>query len=194
MTRREENKVLIRQRLLKEAQRLFSEQGFEQTTVADIVAAAQIGRGTFYNYFSDVKSIFDAVLDQMNGEIKVLIKTARKEATTLYDLLYVSFKTYIDYVSSEKLKAFHRKNYDYIRSTSYTSEVVRQIIRDLQEDLKEKKEMFSYEKEYELKLLSLVLVSTPAELFLNINLADFKISNEELATFLAKLFTNGLDK
>ena len=83
MTRREENKAVLRKRLLEEARKLFSVNGFEQTTVADIVAATGIGRGTFYNYFSDVKDIFDGVLDEINSEIRVLIRKHVKNRPVL---------------------------------------------------------------------------------------------------------------
>ena len=176
-----------------EALKLFSKKGFEQTTVADIVTAAEIGRGTFYNYFPDVKAIFTAVVDQMNLEIQELSNTARKDATNLNEVLYISFKSYFDYVSDNKLrKNFHEKNHAYIRTTSYGSQSFKQIMGDLKEDLNTKKILGEFNQDHEIQLLSLILIGTPVELFLNLLSSNMKIKNEEMATFLAKLFTKVL--
>ncbi|WP_420855866.1 TetR/AcrR family transcriptional regulator [Thermoactinospora rubra] len=41
----------VRQRLLSEATRLFAEQGFESTSVQEIVVAAGVTKGAMYHYF-----------------------------------------------------------------------------------------------------------------------------------------------
>ena len=50
-TRRERKKRLTRQRIVMAAIRLFEEQGYEQTTMAQIAAAADVDPKTFANYF-----------------------------------------------------------------------------------------------------------------------------------------------
>jgi len=189
MGKRELNKQLVRERLLKEAMGLFATKGFEQTTVADIVEAAEIGRGTFYNYFPDVKAIFSAVIDDMNLQLQVLTEEAKKEGTNLYELLFISFKTYFDFVSGTKLlKDFHLKNFEYIRSNSYSSDTLKQVMSDLRKDLKARKAMSDFKEDYEFQLLSMMLIGSPVELFLTFLKSDAKISNDEMAAFLAKLF------
>jgi AcrR family transcriptional regulator len=49
--RRERRRAEIRERLFSSALRLFAERGFMETTVADITEAADVGKGTFFNYF-----------------------------------------------------------------------------------------------------------------------------------------------
>ena len=75
--KRESSKIQIRERLLDESLKLFSSRGLEKTTVADIVEQSGIARGTFYNYFPDVNSLFDAIISQMNGNIQTEIKILR---------------------------------------------------------------------------------------------------------------------
>ena len=189
MGKRELNKQLVRERLLKEALILFATKGYEQTTVADIVNAAGIGRGTFYNYFDDVKAIFSALIDDLNAQIQEITEEAKKDANNLYELLFISFKTYFDFVSEKKLvKDFHLKNHSYIRSTSYSSDTLRQIISDLQKDLKSRKAMSDFTEDYEFQLLSMMIIGSPVELFLAFLKSDVKISNDDMAAFLAKLF------
>jgi AcrR family transcriptional regulator len=49
--RRERRRTEIRERLFGSALRLFAERGFMETTVEDITEAADVGKGTFFNYF-----------------------------------------------------------------------------------------------------------------------------------------------
>ncbi len=193
MGKREKNKAIVRERLLDEALKLFSAKGFEATTVADIVTASELGRGTFYNYFTDVKDIFNAVIDRANNEIRTAIYEARKGAVTMYESLYVAFKSFFDYASHPDRIDFHRKNQAYIRSTSYGSDSIKQIINDLQGNLKSQKVIDAPEHDDEFQMLSYVLIGTPSELFLNIHTTNLNVSNEQMAGFLATLFTKGLE-
>lgn len=49
--RRERHREEIRERLYRAALRLFAERGFLETTVEDITEEADVGKGTFFNYF-----------------------------------------------------------------------------------------------------------------------------------------------
>ena len=188
MGKREDNKIIIRERLLAEAMDLFSKKGFDQTTVADIVAAAEIGRGTFYNYYDDVKGIFHAVIEQLIEEIKVVLLEARQEASNTYELLYFSFKRYFELVSTERLIEFHRKNLAYIRIPSYGSENIKTIVKVLKKEINAEKATSDFKEDHEQLLLSFLMVGTPAELFLNLLSTDININNDQTAKFLAKVF------
>jgi AcrR family transcriptional regulator len=50
-SRRERRRTEVRQRLFRTALRLFAERGFMATTVENITEAADVGKGTFFNYF-----------------------------------------------------------------------------------------------------------------------------------------------
>lgn len=75
-SRRERNKALVRSRLVAAALELAVSRGFEETTVADIAAAAGVAKGTFFNYFPTKEAIVvehyaelfarvEAVIDRM---------------------------------------------------------------------------------------------------------------------------------
>jgi AcrR family transcriptional regulator len=49
--RRERHRTETRERLFRAALRLFAERGYLETTVEDITEAADVGKGTFFNYF-----------------------------------------------------------------------------------------------------------------------------------------------
>ena len=63
-TRRERKKEETRRRILDAAFKLFVEQGFENTTVDQITVTADVGKGTFYNYFPNREAaLFEFVED-----------------------------------------------------------------------------------------------------------------------------------
>ena len=49
--RRERHRTEVRERLFGAALKLFAERGYLETTVEDITEAADVGKGTFFNYF-----------------------------------------------------------------------------------------------------------------------------------------------
>lgn len=50
--------------ILDTAQKLFKEQGFDQTSISQILEATQIARGTLYYYFSSKEEIMDAIIER----------------------------------------------------------------------------------------------------------------------------------
>ncbi|NBD35376.1 MAG: TetR family transcriptional regulator [Chloroflexi bacterium] len=61
-SRWDRHKERTRRRLLNEAERLFRTQGFDETTVEEIAEAADVAKGTFFNYFQSKNSILGAIL------------------------------------------------------------------------------------------------------------------------------------
>jgi AcrR family transcriptional regulator len=65
-----------RQQVLQAARRVFSEHGYHATSIAHIIEAAGIARGTFYLYFVSKRAIFDELLDSffamLTREVRVV--------------------------------------------------------------------------------------------------------------------------
>lgn len=186
--KRDIQKQQVRERILDEALSLFSERGFEKTTVADIVGQCDIARGTFYNYFPDMNSLFGALINQLNQRIIEAIQHTRKQTDNLYDYLHGTFKSYFDLIGSEQMIQFHIVNQAYIRQSSYQSDLIKVIVKNLNRDLKSDLNIKAFNKKYEFLLLSYMLVGSPPELFLATHTTDINLSSEQLATFLSKLF------
>ena len=47
------------------AWKLFSERGYDETTVEDIIEAAETSRGTFYHYFESKDDVLDAMIENL---------------------------------------------------------------------------------------------------------------------------------
>lgn len=67
--RRERKKIVSKKAILSAAVRMFSRQGFQDTSVADIMKEAELGIGTFYNYFSSKEEILQYLLGDIAEEI-----------------------------------------------------------------------------------------------------------------------------
>ena len=188
LSKRESQKQQLRERILEEAHILFSEKGADKTTVADIVQQCDIARGTFYNYFSDINTLFDALITQLNQRVKEAVQQTRKESNTVYEYLYGTFKSYFELIGTTEMIQFHLINQAYIRQSSYQSEIIKIIVKNLNRDLKTELKVKAFNEKHEFLLLSYMLVGTPLELFLANYSTNINLSSEQLATFLAKLF------
>jgi len=187
-SKREAHKQELREQLLEQGFLFFSEKGLEQTTVADIVEKCHIARGTFYNYFSDINALFDALIEALNSRIREGVKKTRKETHSVYDYLYGTFKSYYNIIGTPEMIQFHIINQAHIRQSTYQSDMIKTIVKNLIRDLKSSKKIKAFNKKHEFLLLSFMLVGAPPELFIATHTSDINLTSEQLATFLAKLF------
>ena len=63
LSRRERKKRETRWRLMTAALHLFLEQGYDATTVEQIAEAADVAKGTFFNYFETKEAILPALVE-----------------------------------------------------------------------------------------------------------------------------------
>jgi AcrR family transcriptional regulator len=57
--RRERHRVEMRERIFRAALQLFAQRGYLETTVEDITEAADVGKGTFFNYFPTKEHVLE---------------------------------------------------------------------------------------------------------------------------------------
>jgi len=75
--RRERQSVERRERLFRAAMDLFARKGFAETTVEDITNAADLGKGTFFNYFPSKEHILLAFGEMQLAKLKVAFEEMR---------------------------------------------------------------------------------------------------------------------
>jgi AcrR family transcriptional regulator len=85
--RRERRSAEIRERLFRAALRLFAEKGFAETTVVDITEAADLGKGTFFNYFPSKDHILVAFGDMQLGKLTVAVEQARQSSEPMPEFM-----------------------------------------------------------------------------------------------------------
>jgi TetR/AcrR family transcriptional regulator, cholesterol catabolism regulator len=67
---RERKKLEVERRIREAAARLFSERGYEHTTVEDIAAAADVSKGTFFNYFARKDALLVALAEELMESLR----------------------------------------------------------------------------------------------------------------------------
>ena len=75
--RRERHRTETRDRLYRAALALFAERGFLETTVEDITEAADVGKGTFFNYFPTKEHILAEFGGQRTAAMERALQKAR---------------------------------------------------------------------------------------------------------------------
>ena len=65
ISKREQKKLLAKQTIMETAIEQFVQRGFQATSIADIMKAANMGLGTFYNYFDSKDQLLHYLLDNL---------------------------------------------------------------------------------------------------------------------------------
>ncbi|MDZ5783546.1 FAD-dependent oxidoreductase [Marinococcus luteus] len=81
--KRTEKREQTRSRILQAAVHLFQEKGFEQTTVQEITASAEVAKGTFFNYFPTKESIMRALAEDRLLRVQEYMQTYKIQRMTL---------------------------------------------------------------------------------------------------------------
>lgn len=85
-------------KICKAAEELFSEKGYYDTGIIDIVTKAGIAQGTFYIYFNDKKSVFVYLIQKLGKELREVIRTNIKDSKDRYNEEYMGIKTFLNFV------------------------------------------------------------------------------------------------
>lgn len=70
-----ERRLRMRARLIESAILVFAEKGAAASVIQEVVAAAGVAQGTFYNYFRTNEELLAAVIETLNNEIMTIIET-----------------------------------------------------------------------------------------------------------------------
>jgi AcrR family transcriptional regulator len=110
-------KAANRAAILAAARRVFSEIGYGEASVRDVIRRTDLASGTFYNYFSDKESLFRAVLEEFSQLVRARVQTARRGAGSLEEFVTVGYREYFGFLASDP-EAFElmRRNSGTIRA------------------------------------------------------------------------------
>lgn len=69
LSRVEQRKARVREQLVDAALHAFNEMGYVKTTVTDITTRADVGYGTFYQYFRNKQDLLSTLADELAGKV-----------------------------------------------------------------------------------------------------------------------------
>lgn len=109
MKRKQLEKEAKREEILSTARKIFSEKGFENTSMEEIAKKVKIAKGTIYLYFDSKYDLFAAIINYARENM--LHKTQQLQETSLSNLQKIRelINIYLDFTSEypEYLLIFH---------------------------------------------------------------------------------------
>jgi len=91
MGRRQRRAAETRVRLFRCALQLFAERGFPNVTVEDITEAADVGKGTFFNYFESKDHVLGVMAEIQLGKVREAVTLAESGKQTIQSVLHRLF-------------------------------------------------------------------------------------------------------
>jgi AcrR family transcriptional regulator len=91
MGRRERKAAETRLRLFRSAMQLFAERGFSNVTVEDITEAADVGKGTFFNYFKSKDHVLSVMAEIQLGKVRDALEAAEAGKRSIRSVIHDLF-------------------------------------------------------------------------------------------------------
>lgn len=96
LNKREQKKLNYRQAIMAAAAHEFKARGFANTAVADIMDAANLGVGTFYNYFGSKEEVLMAIVKELFAQVEGVSADENSSALKLLENCCMSTARMID--------------------------------------------------------------------------------------------------
>lgn len=90
-------------KIINSGKKLFSKQGYQATSINEIIDKAKIATGTFYIYFDDKLALYVYLLHQYRSKIGEAINEAIKEAPTRYEKERLGIKAFLKFAWQDPL-------------------------------------------------------------------------------------------
>lgn len=90
-------------RIVETAKKLFSKNGYQATSINEIIEKAHIATGTFYLYFDDKFALYKFVLGNYRHSIRKAISEGIKEAHTRYDKERLGIRAFLKFAWQDPL-------------------------------------------------------------------------------------------
>lgn len=134
--KRERTKAQNRCAILDAAREVFTEMGYGAASIRDVVRRTELASGTFYNYFPDKASVFQAVLEERTTELRERLREARAGATDAEAIVREGFLAYFSFIVEDRpLFELLRRNAGTVR-TLFDTPALELGISELLEDLR----------------------------------------------------------
>jgi AcrR family transcriptional regulator len=189
--KRERTKAQNRRAILDAAQEIFTEIGYDAASIRDVVRRSGLASGTFYNYFPDKQSVFEAVLEEHTTELRRRLRDGRAQARDVETIVREGFATYFSFIVEDRpLFEMLRRNAGTARELFDTPAVELGIL-ELREDLAARGELLP--AALDLDALAAAMGGTAFEL--GIRLIEQDVPDvPAMARFAGELFLGGMER
>jgi len=116
-TKHSQNRAEKRDRLVRAAVDAFTETGYDNTTVSDVVRRAGMTPSTFYNYYRDKDALRDELIEGAATQLLAGLASIRKRAESIQDFVRLACKgLFAAMVQDRTNSALLRRNLPMLRS------------------------------------------------------------------------------
>jgi len=102
LTRKERERLFRKQEIIDASVKLFAGKGFNNTTLDEIAASSEFGKGTIYNYFSSKEEIYSAIVEDVSINLKQIVQQADKATDSASDFIKTYTSSLFNYCLSNK--------------------------------------------------------------------------------------------
>ena len=104
MTKKAEQSVATRGKLIKVARTLFGKRGFAGTSIEEVTRRAKVTRGALYHHFPGKEALFQAVFEQVEDELTERIVAAGAEEKRADKRLLAGLDAFLDACLEQELR------------------------------------------------------------------------------------------
>jgi AcrR family transcriptional regulator len=104
-----------RAKLLEAAEKVFSENGYDEASIVRITEQAGVAQGTFYLYFSGKLEIFEELVEDLNRRVRHAMAEAAVGATTRIETERAGFRGFFEFTAA------HPALYRVVREAEFVS-------------------------------------------------------------------------
>jgi AcrR family transcriptional regulator len=91
-----------RARLLEVATELFTERGYEATSITDVLERSKLSRGAFYHHFPGKEALFEAVLESVEERVGATLRDAASGADDPVEAIRMGCRAWLDLASRDR--------------------------------------------------------------------------------------------
>lgn len=135
--KRELNRINNRKAIITAARDCFSEKGYDQVTVRDIIRRTGLASGTFYNYFQDKQSIFSALLSDYIERLSKHLFELRKSSDSLEKFIHSTYLAVFTAISEDPVVYQLAHSNNRVIRDLFGESIIGTNIATLEEDIEE---------------------------------------------------------
>lgn len=198
LSRKERERLIRKQEIMKASARLFAEKGFASTTLEEIAVNAEYGTGTIYNYFENKEQIITSIIESVFEANIAFSEKADNQARDVVEFLELYIRGAFQYFFENKEEMILMARYFITTPPDENKAIV--LLRNKQESILrkrltdgiKKKEIRNLDPE-KLFFLTHSLIYPYITLLVRHNKLSSQNVDEHLS-FLLDLFFNGIKK
>ncbi len=135
--KRERNRIRNRTAILDAARACFRDQGYDNTTIRDIVRRTDLAAGTFYNYFPSKQDIFTALLSDFLTQLNRSLTQNRRAAGSSEDFIHSAYLALFTATARDPMVYELAHHNDRALREQFGADLLGLTMRSLEEDVRE---------------------------------------------------------